>query len=139
MRFGWLAIAVAAATVGASLGYYVSGERSPATAMTVRRTVTATKIVTETVVRTMARPDRRAGKRVFVSVCAKCHTLAPGDWRGDRINLTDLQPSYRTIVEKVTGGGTVMPSFAGKLSKREIRDVAAFVAAEAERRARRTR
>ncbi len=136
---GLLAIAVAAATTGALLGYYLSGERSGATATTGRRTVTATETVTETVVRRIARPDRRAGKRVFVTVCSKCHALEPGDWRGERINLTDLRPSYGTIVEKVAGGGTVMPSFAGKLSKREIRDVAAFVAAEVARRARKTR
>jgi mono/diheme cytochrome c family protein len=95
MRFGWLAIAVAAATAGALLGYYAGGERSGVAAMTGGRTVTVTK----TVVRTMARPDPRAGRRVFVSVCSRCHTLKRGDWTGNRINLTALQPSYREIVE----------------------------------------
>lgn len=132
MRFGSLAIAVAAVTVGALLGYYVSGERSGVAAPTAGRTVTVTK----TVVRTVARPDPRAGKRVFVSVCSRCHTLEPGDWTGRRVNLTELQPSYRAIVDQVTGGGIAMPSFEEKLSKREIRDVAAFVAAEAARRSR---
>jgi mono/diheme cytochrome c family protein len=131
MRFGSLAIAVAAATAGLLLGYYVGGERS-GVAATKRRTVTVTK----TVVRTTARPDRRAGKRVFVTVCSRCHTLESGDWTGNRVNLTELQPSYRAIVDQVTGGGIAMPSFKGKLSKREIRDVAAFVAAEAAKRAR---
>lgn len=130
MRFGSLAIAVAAATSGALLGYYVSGEPSGGTATTRGPTVTVTK----TVVRTIARPDRRAGRRVFVRVCSRCHTLEPGDWTRNRVNLTELRPSYRVIVEKVTGGGLAMPSFAGKLSKREIRDVAAFVRAEAARR-----
>jgi mono/diheme cytochrome c family protein len=128
MRFGSLAIALVAATAGASLGYYVSGGR--VTATTGGRTVT----VTETV-RTIARPDRRTGKRVFVTVCARCHSLEPGDWTGDRINLAVLQPSYRATVEQVTRGGIAMPSFEGKLSERQIRDVAAFVAAEAARRA----
>ncbi|MDQ3866761.1 MAG: cytochrome c [Actinomycetota bacterium] len=139
MRFRSLAIALAAATVGGSLGYYVSGEHSRATVTTGGRTVTATKTVTHTVVRTIARPDRRAGKRVFAAICSRCHTLNAGDWRGDRVNLADLEPSYQAIVEKVTDGGIVMPSFEGKLSKREIRDVAAFVAAEAARRAGKTR
>ena len=131
MRFRSLAIAVAAGTAGASLGYYVSGERSGVTAMTTGgRTVTVTK----TVVRTMARPDPRGGKRVFVTVCSRCHTFEPGDWTGGRVNLTELRTSYRMIVEAVTGGGIAMPSFERKLSKREIRDVAAFVKAEVARR-----
>ncbi|HEX2112218.1 MAG TPA: cytochrome c [Gaiellaceae bacterium] len=135
MRFRSLAIGVAAATAGALLGYYVSGEPSRVATTAEARTVTVTK----TVVRTMARPARRAGKRVFLTVCSRCHTLAPGDWTRNRVNLTDLRPSYRVIVEKVIGGGFAMPSFAGKLSEREIRDVAAFVVAEAARRARRPR
>jgi mono/diheme cytochrome c family protein len=139
MRFRSLAIGVAAATAGALLGYYVSGEPSRVATTAEARTVTVTKTVAETVVRTMARPARRAGKRVFLTVCSRCHTLAPGDWTRNRVNLTDLRPSYRVIVEKVIGGGFAMPSFAGKLSEREIRDVAAFVAAETARRARRPR
>jgi mono/diheme cytochrome c family protein len=133
MRFS-LAIAAAAA-VGALLGSYVSGERSTATATTGGRTATVTKTVTKIVVRTIARPDRRAGKRVFLAACSRCHTLDPGDWTGDRVNLAHLRPSYSATVEKVTRGGIAMPSFEGKLSERQIRDVAAFVTAEAPRRA----
>ena len=138
MRTESLAIAVAAATAGALLGYFVSGDGSGITT-TVGRTATVTETVTETVVRTTARPDRRAGRRVFVTSCSRCHTLEPGNWRGERVNLADLGPSYSTIVEKVTAGGIAMPSFEGKLSKRQIRDVAAFVTARAARRARGTR
>jgi mono/diheme cytochrome c family protein len=129
-----LAIAAAAAA-GAFVGSYVSGERSRVTAATGGRTATVTKTVTKTVVRAIERPDRRAGKRVFVAACSRCHTLDPGDLRGDRVNLADLQPSYRVAVEQVTRGGIAMPSFEGKLSERQIRDVAAFVTAEASRRA----
>jgi mono/diheme cytochrome c family protein len=43
------------------------------------------------------------------------------------------------IVEKVAGGGIAMPSFAGKLSERQIRNVAAFVTAEVARRAAKNR
>jgi mono/diheme cytochrome c family protein len=137
MRFGPLVIAVLAVTAGASLGYYVGAERSRVAARTGGRPVTVTRTVTETAVRTIARPDRRAGKRVFVTACSRCHTLDPGDRTGPRVNLADLQPSYRTTVEKVRGGGIAMPPFEGKLSERQIRDVAAFVTAEAARRARR--
>jgi cytochrome c6 len=133
MRFP-LAIAVAVA-VGALLGYYVSGERSHS-ATTGGRTVTVTK--TKTVVRTVVRPDRRAGRRVFLAACARCHTLDPGDSTG-RINLTHLRPSFGAIVEQVGDGGIAMPSFKGRLSERQIRDVAAFVTAEAARRGRKSR
>jgi mono/diheme cytochrome c family protein len=135
MRFRSLAIALAAATAGALLGYYVSGEPPRVTATTGVRTVTVAETVAETVVRTIARPDPRAGKRLYVAVCSSCHTLKPGDWTRNRVNLTDLQPSYRVVVDTVTRGGFAMPSFGGKLTRREIRDVAAFVTAEAARRA----
>ena len=137
MRFGLLAIAVAATTAGASLGYYVRGDASRVTPTKGARRVTVMETVTETVVRTIVRPDARAGRRVFATACSRCHTFKPGNWTGDRVNLTDLRPSYRAIVEAVTGGGIAMPSFEGKLSERQIRDVAAFVTAETARRARR--
>lgn len=135
MKFGFLAVAVAAGAAGAFLGYYVRGEGSRVTASTEVRTVTLTNTATETVVRTIVRPDARAGRRVFVTACASCHTLEPGDWTRARVNLTDLRPSYQAITDAVTGGGIAMPSFAGKLSERQIRDVAAFVTAEVARRA----
>jgi mono/diheme cytochrome c family protein len=133
MRFS-LAIVVAAAA-GAFLGSYAGEERSLVTRTTGHRTATVTKTVTKTVTRTVVRPivrpDRRAGNRVFLAACSRCHTLDPRDWTGDRINLARLQPSYRWTVEKVTRGGIAMPSFEGKLSERQIRDVAAFVTAKA--------
>lgn len=139
MRFGSLAIAAVAATAGGSLGYFISGDGSRVAATTNERTVTVTETVTQTLARRNARPNRRAGKRVFGAACARCHTLKSGDWTGDRISLADLRPSYRATVEKVTSGGIVMPSFKGKLSRRQIRDVAAFVTAQATRRAGETR
>lgn len=128
-----LAIAVAAATAGAGLiGYSVrAAVRGTATEV---RTVTVVATRTETLVRTIVRPDARAGRRVFITVCSRCHTLEPGDWTGGRVNLTDLAPTYRVSVDAVTGGGVTMPALNGKLSEREIRDVAAFVTAETARR-----
>jgi mono/diheme cytochrome c family protein len=127
-----LAIA-AAAIAGALLGYYVSGERPHVTAAPAGRTVT------KTVIRTVAGPDRRAGKRLFVAACSRCHTLDPRDLTGDRVNLAALQPSFPVTVQKVRDGGIAMPSFKAKLSDRQIRDVAAFVTAEAARRVRNSR
>jgi mono/diheme cytochrome c family protein len=129
-----LAITLAAAAVlGAALGWSLNRNDGSAGAPMRARTVT----VTETVVRAMDAPDTRAGRRVFASTCSRCHALRPGDWTGDKVNLTALQPTYEVTVEKVTRGGIAMPSFAGKLSERQIRDVAAFVSKEAARQGRR--
>ena len=138
MRLGWLAITVAVAIAGTALGYYASGEHSRVMETAGGRTVTITRTVTEAVARRTARPNPRAGKRVFVTACSRCHTLKRGDRRGNRVNLAELRPSYRVVVAKVTGGGIVMPSFKGKLSERQIRNVAAFVAADAGKRGGRT-
>jgi mono/diheme cytochrome c family protein len=136
MNIRSLMLAVTAATaVAASFGCSPREDDSAVTGATGIRTVT----VTETVVRPVARPDTRAGRRVFETACSRCHALQPGDWTGDKVNLTALQPTYETTVTKVTRGGIAMPSFAGKLSRREIRDVAAFVSREAARRAAGTR
>lgn len=69
------------------------------------------------------------GKRVFsTSGCKGCHTLAAAHATGIvGPNLDKLAPSYSAIVRQVTNGGGYMPAFGGKLSKAQIRDVAAFV------------
>ncbi|MDQ3982373.1 MAG: cytochrome c [Actinomycetota bacterium] len=125
----------AATAVGASFGCSPREDPAAVTGTPGVRTVT----VTETVVRTVERRNARAGRRVFQTACSRCHALKPGDWTGDKVNLTALQPAYETTVQKVTRGGIAMPSFAGKLSRRQIRDVAAFVSREAARRGRPTR
>ena len=133
MKLRSLLIAVTAATLAVvAFACAPRNEEPPAGEPTAVRTVT----VTETVMRTVARRDARAGRRVFRTVCARCHALKPGDWTGNRVNLTALQPTYETTVAKVTRGGIAMPSFSGKLSRRQIRDVAVFVSRTAERRAR---
>jgi mono/diheme cytochrome c family protein len=124
----------AAAAVGVSFGCSPGQDGSDVTETAGVRTVT----VTETVVRSVERRDARAGRRVFLTTCSRCHALQPGDWTGNRVNLTALQPTYEATVTKVTRGGIAMPSFAGRLSTRQIRDVAAFVSREAARRARPT-
>ena len=132
MKLRSLMIAATAATLaGAALGCSPRDDGSTAEATGVR-TVT----VTETVVRTVARRDARAGRRIFRTACSRCHALRRGDWRGGKVNLTALRPSYEATVEKVTRGGIAMPSFSGRLSRRQIRDVAAFVSRAAAARAR---
>jgi mono/diheme cytochrome c family protein len=136
MKIRSLIVAVTgAAAVGASFGCAPGEDGSAASESAGVRTVT----VTETVVRTMATRNTRTGRRVFENSCSRCHALKPGDWTGAKVNLTALQPAYEVVVDKVTRGGIAMPSFTGKLSKRQIRDVAAFVSKEAARQGRQAR
>jgi mono/diheme cytochrome c family protein len=132
MKLRSVLIAVTAATLAAVAFACAPRNEEPSGEATSVQTVT----VTETVVRMVARRDTRAGRRIFRTVCSRCHALQPGDWTGNRVNLTALQPTYETTVAKVTRGGIAMPSFSGTLSKRQIRDVAAFVSRTATRRAR---
>jgi len=78
-----------------------------------------------------ARPA--AGATVFKQAdCGSCHTLAASSASGQiGPNLDDLRPGFEAVRAKVESGGGGMPSFAGRLSKEQIRDVAAFVAKNA--------
>jgi mono/diheme cytochrome c family protein len=80
-----------------------------------------------------ANADAAAGAKVFASAgCGSCHTLAAAKSSGQiGPNLDDAKPGYDVVLAKVTNGGGGMPAFGGQLSDRQIRDVAAFVAASA--------
>jgi mono/diheme cytochrome c family protein len=69
------------------------------------------------------------GKEVFAGAgCASCHTLADAGATGTvGPNLDEAQPSFDLVVDRVTNGAGVMPSFSGQLSEQEIQDVAAYV------------
>ena len=75
--------------------------------------------------------DATAGKEVFSSAgCGGCHTLkAAGTSGAIGPNLDNLAPEVDQVVSQVTNGGGGMPAFGGKLSGKEIQDVAAYVAA----------
>ena len=77
--------------------------------------------------------DANAGKAVFASAqCANCHTLADAGATGQvGPNLDSAKPSESLVVERVTNGTGVMPSFKGKLSEQQIADVAAYVSSAA--------
>ena len=47
-------------------------------------------------------------------------------------NLDDASPSFDKVVERVTEGSGLMPSFKDQLSEEEIRDVAAYVSTSVE-------
>jgi cytochrome c553 len=79
--------------------------------------------------------DAAAGSTVFKTAgCGSCHTLKAAG-AGGQIgpNLDTVRPGFDTVRARVEHGGGGMPSFAGRLSPQQIRDVAAFVAERAGR------
>ena len=77
--------------------------------------------------------DPVAGKAVFASAgCTSCHTLADAGATGTiGPNLDAASPSADKVVERVTNGQGVMPSFKDTLSEQQIQDVAAYVSSVA--------
>jgi len=73
--------------------------------------------------------DATAGKGVFTSAgCTACHTLKDANATGTvGPNLDDAKPAFQLVVERVTLGKGVMPSFKGKLKDQQIADVAQYV------------
>jgi mono/diheme cytochrome c family protein len=71
-----------------------------------------------------------AGAKVFSSAsCGACHTLSAAKSTGAiGPNLDQLKPSEDAVVRQVTGGGNGMPAFKGRLTSRQIGDLAKFVA-----------
>ena len=60
--------------------------------------------------------------------CGGCHTLADAGAAGTiGPNLDEAAPSFDLVVERVTNGMGVMPSFSDKLTEQQIKDVAAYV------------
>jgi mono/diheme cytochrome c family protein len=112
-RLGWFALAGVGFAVGAVLA------ASPAIAHTLDASTASTKVIGNPV----------AGKLIFETAgCKGCHTLKAAGATGTvGPNLDQLKPAYATIVHQVTNGGDYMPAFAGKLSAKQIEDVAAFV------------
>jgi mono/diheme cytochrome c family protein len=69
------------------------------------------------------------GKAIFASAgCTTCHTLAAAGATGTvGPNLDQAKPSVDLVIQRVTNGKGVMPSFKGQLTAAEIRAVAEFV------------
>jgi cbb3-type cytochrome c oxidase subunit III len=68
------------------------------------------------------------GKAIFSSNCASCHTLQAAGASGTiGPNLDDAKPDEALVVDRVTNGKGVMPSFKGKLTDAQIQAVAKFV------------
>jgi cytochrome c6 len=73
--------------------------------------------------------DPAAGKQVFATAgCVGCHTLKAANATGTvGPNLDEAKPPLALIFDRVTNGKGAMPSFKGRLSSKQIADVAAFV------------
>ena len=73
--------------------------------------------------------DPVAGKKVFQTAgCTGCHTLSAAGSSGTvGPSLDQRKPAYDLVIQRVTGGKGVMPSFSGALTAQQIADVAAFV------------
>jgi mono/diheme cytochrome c family protein len=75
--------------------------------------------------------DAVAGRRLFAAHgCGGCHTVAAAATRGTTgPDLDAARPSTSAVVRQLRRPSGFMPSFAGRLSDREMRDLAAFVGA----------
>lgn len=72
------------------------------------------------------------GKSIFVANCGSCHTLADAGTSGTvGPNLDDSQPPKALVVDRVTNGQGVMPSFKDSLDPAQIDAVADYVSSAA--------
>ncbi|HZQ66460.1 MAG TPA: c-type cytochrome [Gaiellaceae bacterium] len=73
------------------------------------------------------------GKHVFETAgCTSCHTLADAGASGTvGPNLDDAKPPKSLVIDRVTNGKGVMPSFKGQLTSAEIEAVATYVSSVA--------
>ncbi len=94
---------------------------------------TETTPATPTTTSPGAAGDAAAGKQVFETAgCTSCHTLADAGASGTvGPNLDQAKPPASLVVDRVTNGKGVMPSFKGQLSEQQIQDVAAYVSSAA--------
>ena len=72
------------------------------------------------------------GKSIFASTCGGCHTLADAGTSGTvGPNLDQAHPPKALVIDRVTNGKGVMPSFKGSLDPAQIEAVAEYVSSAA--------
>ena len=74
------------------------------------------------------------GKDIFlnIAVCSTCHILADAGSDGQiGPNLNDIRPDKLRVINVVTNGIGVMPSYEGQLTKEQIEAVAHYVSISA--------
>jgi mono/diheme cytochrome c family protein len=125
---GLLALVLGVLTLGvAGCG---GGEEVSPLPDTVAGTLPATTAETTTAESTSTvEGDAAAGEKVFASAgCGGCHTLKAANSSGNvGPNLDDAKPGMALVIDRVTNGKGVMPSFKGQLDDKQIADVAAYV------------
>ena len=110
-------------------------EPTPTEPTPTETTPTETTPTTGTTETTEGQGDPVAGKEVFLGgpACGSCHTLGDAGTSGTiGPNLDAASPSHDKVVERVTNGQGVMPSFKDTLSEQQIQDVAAYVSSAVE-------
>jgi mono/diheme cytochrome c family protein len=133
--------ALALATLIAAIGIAAAGcggeeEATPSPETVTGTTTTPSTTTASTSTETTPGPtgNATAGKAVFTGSagCTGCHTLADAGSTGTvGPNLDDAMPDDALVVDRVTNGKGVMPSFKGTLTPQQIADVAAYVSSVA--------
>ena len=118
-------------TAGTETGTETTETGTETTETETETTQTETETTTGT---TPSGGDAAAGKTIFTGsgTCGNCHTLADAGTTGTvGPSLDDAKPSFDLVVDRVTNGAGVMPSFKGSLTEKQIADVAAYVSSVA--------
>jgi mono/diheme cytochrome c family protein len=72
------------------------------------------------------------GEQLFKDNCSTCHTLAAAGATGKvGPDLDQLKPGPELVTSQVNTGGGAMPSFKGKLSDDQIKQIADYVSSNA--------
>ena len=114
---------------GASTGAATTPAPPPAPTTTQATTTTQTTTTTTTTGGGGGSALVAQGKQVFETAgCTSCHTLKVANATGTvGPNLDEAKPSRDKVVERVSNGKGVMPSFKGQLTPQQIAAVGAYV------------
>jgi mono/diheme cytochrome c family protein len=130
-RLPLIAVAAAFLVVGVVAGCGSEGQTT-ASPETVVGSVPQPTATTPTTTTPIPAGDAAAGKVVFKTNCAGCHTLANAGTTGTvGPNLDQAKPDAARVLDRVTNGQGVMPPFAGVLTPTQIADVVAYVSTTA--------
>ncbi len=133
MRLRLAALSVLLAAVAVLAAGCLDGSKQTATPDNVVGTIATTTTTTTTANADLPalklKGDATAGRQVFATAgCTSCHTLKDAHSNGTvGPNLDDVKPPFQLVVERVTLGKGVMPSFKKTLKDQQIADVAQYV------------
>jgi len=133
MRRTTLALVTLLAAVGVAVAGCGGEEEASPSPQTVSG-ATAPQPTTTTTTAPVPKGDPVAGKAVFTGSagCTGCHTLKDAGSTGTvGPNLDQAMPPASLVLDRVTNGKGVMPSFKGTLTPTQIADVAAYVSSVA--------